>query len=266
MKQEKHIDGFECFRETIHGLKVSFVNISTRVIADHLGQKVGQYATIYTGRFSELEDIKPAVECLAECLNRFLAPFRDKPLLIVGIGDASSAFDELGPKVIRCIPAYMFSSLHVSCAFESVALLAPGTAAQNNVSTAAVISGMVQAVKPSCVLLIDVNCTSDLENFSSVIHLSTGGLSISGSGEDLTPDILGVPVLVITAPLVFSISPETVKLMRLSTDENGVNLAGTGITQEMEITVSIISNGIIRTAYPDLDLEELNTARLWSPF
>lgn len=266
MKQEKHIDGFECSREIIHGLEVSFANISTRAIADHLGQKVGQYATIYTGRFRKLKGIKPAVECLAECLNRFLAPFQDKPLLIIGIGDANSAFDALGPKVIRRIPAHMFSSIHISCAFESVTLLAPGTAVQNNISTAAAISGMVQAVKPSCVLLIDVNCTSAPENFSSAIHLSTGGLSISGSGEDLTPDILGVPILVITAPLVFSISTETVKLMCLSVDENGVTLTGTSITQEMEIAVSIISNGIIRAAYPDLDLEDLNTARLWSPF
>lgn len=257
MGTNRHYDGLECHQETIHGLEVSFTNITALAMARHLNSPMGQYVSIDTGRLGKLKDRNSAIECFAECLTRFLEPFRGQNLLVVGIGNADDFFGSLGPQVLRHIPAYLLSEAGASGMFKTVSLIAPGTNAQTNIDTDKLISGIAQTVGAACVLFINVSVTTSLEDVSSLISLSTGGLKLIGSGKLLTEEELGLPVVTVNAPLFLSIPPKTVNMLHIRVDKEGVCFADTNVTADIKCAVNVISNGILRTLYPELGLAEL---------
>lgn len=257
MTKNRYLDGLERSRETICGLEVDWMNITTQAMALQMGKPIGGYAAIHTGRLKELTNQEPAVECLAECLRRFLEPYLGKKLLIAGVGNADLVHDRLGPEVVRHIPAYLLSEGKVPCAFESVSLLIPGVRYYTNVNTGTVISGMVRAVDAACVLLIDTSAAVSFERMSETIELSSGGLKLEGSGEWLTEEVLGVPVVAVSVPLLLMISPVVVRMMKLKTAKDGILLMDTNITEDLKTAVTVASGGILRVLYPELDLERL---------
>ena len=223
-------------------------------MAKHIGRPMGTYATIRTGRLMGLEDQDPAIECLAACLRRFLAPYRDKPLLIAGLGNAELLYDSLGPRVVRRVPAQFISAMDTPCMFQTVSLLTPGTLWQTNTSTATMISGVAQAIHAACVLLIDTSSVTRFEDMSSVIGVTSGGLKLSRRGELWTQDDLKVPLLAITVPLILSVPAKTVHMLHLNADPEGVMLTDINLAEDMRAAVSILSQAILRTAYPELEL------------
>lgn len=257
MENEKHFDGLEYSEETIHGLEVGFFEITTRAMARHMGRSMGKYTTIQTGRLKELCDWNPAIECLAECLRRLWQPQPGKPLLIVGMGNRDYIWDSLGAEVAKNIPAYLISQMETPCVFDSVHVLTPGTQWQTNIDYIKIISGMAQVLDAAQVLLIDACGVSHFEEMSSVIYLSTGGLKAAGSGRELTREAIGVPLLVASAPLLLAILPETVKMLHLKVDEDGIFLMDTHLAKDYAAASAILSQGILRALYPELDLEEL---------
>ena len=249
------VDGIEYFNETIHGLEVRFTEITTRAMARHLGRPVGTYAAIHTGRLKDLGDWRPAANCLAECLGRLWAPWQGGRLLIAGLGDEGCIHNCLGPRVVRHIPR--IAAFDTPCVFRSVSRLVPGTREQTDTSIGTVLSGMVQAVEANCVLLIDTESTAQLEDVAAGVELSTGGLSSSGGGEILSPEILDVPILAICVPLLLHIPPKTVNMLHLHVDREGVVLMDTHIGKEVQTAATVISRGIVQALYPERDLERL---------
>ena len=258
LKSKREIDGYAHSDEIIHGLEVSFDDITTRAIAQHLKSLMGKYATIRTGRFKDLDDRRPAAECLAECIRRLWTPQPDKPLLIVGMGNEDRIGDSLGPEVVRNIPVRQISDMGTPCVFGSVFLLAPGIVKQASVSTVQMISGMAQVLDAACVILIGGVGITNFEAMCSIINVSTSGFRFEGGGELLSSETLGVPVLDISVPLLWAIPAWTVKMLHLRENDEGIMLMDLEVEADSRAAVSILTQGILRAVYPELDLDVLN--------
>lgn len=255
---KRKIDGFEASEEIIRGLHVFHTRITSQLVANHLKQGIGDYTVIQSGKLRDLVDLEPCIECLAECLGKYLEPYRGKPLLIIGIGNADSHFDSLGPKVVHSIPAHLMSLGNIPCVFESIALLAPGVLGQTNISVKKIISGMTQAVNAACIVLIDTSGVSEFEEVGASIRISSSGLTLYHSDETLNRQSFDTPVVVVSVPLVWSVLPDLVKMYHLSEEKTDINLTTTDVAMDLKPSVRVLACGIARTVYPEVNLETLN--------
>ena len=90
----------------------------------------------------------------------------------------------------------------------SVSVISTGVLADTGVESAEIIKGVVNTVKPSCVIVIDALASSSTERLGTTVQLSDVGISPgSGVGNhryEISKSTLGVPVVSIGIPTVVS--------------------------------------------------------------
>lgn len=253
----KKADGFEYFREMIHGIPVLNSKITTCEVADRLKRPMGEYVTIQTGKLRELVDFEPAIECLAECLRRKLEAFRGKRLLIVGVGNERLSVDSLGPKAARSIPVHFMSAANAACMFESAAVFVPGAPVQTNINTTKLVSGAARTMGADCAILIDTSGIANFEDVAANIFITNSGLKICRGEETLSQESLGIPVVAVSAPLVWKLPAKIAAMYRLGDGKGDVDLTKADVELDLKPSVAIIAYGIMRALYPEVDLDSL---------
>lgn len=200
--------------ETEHegNIEIKRIRILNDVAAKKLGKKKGNYITIDA---PELETRAPEVfeeisTLLAKELRAMIDFDENSIVLVVGLGNRGVTPDSLGPQVVagvhitRHIKEFMPEMLETPVA--SVCAIAPGVLGITGVETMDVVNGVVENVKPSCVIVVDSLASRRAARISSTVQLSDAGIS-PGSGvgntrSELSRESLGVPVIAIGVPLV----------------------------------------------------------------
>lgn len=221
---QNHTDlAVECFEESekteIDGVKVTEQNGVTTVSvlnnngAAALGKPVGEYITADVPSFVYDTDIFDGRLKKISSLLKNLLPAKCDSILVAGIGNMDITADALGPKTNSYILAtrHLTAELKAEMGFQnlkSVAAVRTGVLGETGIESAEIIKGIVNTIRPDCVIAVDALAASCPERLGTTVQLSNAGIAPgSGVGNhrfEISQKSLGVPVVSIGIPTVIS--------------------------------------------------------------
>ncbi|MCI5735397.1 MAG: GPR endopeptidase [Eubacterium sp.] len=195
---------------------VTTVTVFNENGAAALGKGIGKYITyctdtalddsqIFDGRLDELSKILSS-----------LLPKNIKSVLVAGLGNTDITADALGPKTVN----YVLATRHIIndynndnsyfSDFFNVSSISTGVLGDTGIESAEIIKGVVNQIKPDCVIAVDALAASSSSRLGNTVQLSDVGISPgSGVGNhryEISESTLGVPVVSIGIPTVVSTS------------------------------------------------------------
>lgn len=174
-------------------------------------KKNGIYETIsFTditdkNNFKEVEEV--AVKTLKNMLNKLNISSNAK-ILVVGLGNASSTPDALGPKTLDhvLVTRHLFLLGEVEEGYRNVASFKPSVTGVTGIETKDLIEGIKEKIKPDILIVIDALASSSIERLNKTIQITSAGISPgSGVGNnrlEISQDTLHIPVIAIGVPTV----------------------------------------------------------------
>lgn len=214
------VESFESANKTyIDGVKVeendgvTVVSVLDEKGAAAIGKPVGKYITCCVPSFvSDTDIFDGRLDKLSEILSSVL-PQNISSVLVAGIGNLDITADALGPKTNN----YVLATRHIVEDYEkpdmfreffNVSGVTTGVLADTGIESAEIIKGVVDVIKPSCVIAVDALAASSSERLGTTVQLSDVGISPgSGVGNhryEISKNTLGVPVVSIGIPTVVS--------------------------------------------------------------
>ena len=174
-------------------------------------KKKGIYETIsFTditdkNNFKEVEEL--AIKTLKNMLNKLNISSNAK-ILVVGLGNASSTPDALGPKTLDhvLVTRHLFLLGEVEEGYRNVASFKPSVTGVTGIETKDLIEGIKEKIKPDILIVIDALASSSIERLNKTIQITSAGISPgSGVGNnrlEISQDTLHIPVIAIGIPTV----------------------------------------------------------------
>ncbi len=210
MLKESDSGGITTETEEKEFAKITRIQITDDFSAKKIGKPQGKYVTVEVPSFgSDAEILDDRLVCLTNEIKNMLP--ENGTVLVVGLGNISITPDALGPKAAGYILAtrHISRELAKSIGFEnlrSAAVISPGVLGQTGIETGEIIRGVVDRIKPSCVITIDALASRNLSRLGKTVQMSDTGIS-PGSGvgnarKRLDKSTLGVEVLSIGVPTV----------------------------------------------------------------
>jgi spore protease len=180
-----------------------------------IGKPMGTYITLEMPSLSEEEsfDMTAICQMLSSEIKDLMNLKQHHTILVVGLGNWNITPDSLGPKVVsetlvtRHILEFENSSPSLDAQdLRSVCAISPGVLGITGIETFEIVRGVVDRVKPDCIIAIDALASRKVHRVSNSIQLSDTGIS-PGSGvgnkrKGLTQESLGRPVIAIGVPTV----------------------------------------------------------------
>lgn len=210
-QQQTKLEGVEATESLREGFHVDNVHIMNDTGAQALGKPPGHYVTItLTGLKQREEDaFGRAARALAAELTAMLNLPEKATALVVGLGNRSITPDAVGPHVTDHTMATRHLVTQVPeqfGAFRPVAALAAGVLGTTGMESSEIMKGVVDELKPACVIAVDALASRSLSRVCNTVQLSdTGIVPGSGVGNNraaLNKETLGVPVIAIGVPTV----------------------------------------------------------------
>lgn len=119
---------------------------------------------------------------------------KSSPVLVVGLGNRHIVADSLGQRSVERIKVSRFVQTGKT---QSVCAFATGVLGMTGIQSAELVAGLVEKIKPSCVILIDSLATGAVSRLGKSFQISSCGISPgSGVGQDkerIDKSILSVP-------------------------------------------------------------------------
>ena len=209
-REKEELDGVLSHSETVDGIRITTIEIINDKGEKLIGKPRGRYITIETDRLTKSSEVFSSV-CDALCREvRKLIP-QSGTVLVAGLGNEDITPDALGPKALdlllatRHISDDLTESLGLG-SLRSVAGIVPGVLGKTGIETVEIISGVVEKIAPSCVIVIDALAARSTARLGTTVQLADTGVS-PGSGvgnrrKAINSETLGVPVIAIGVPTV----------------------------------------------------------------
>ncbi|MBQ4047193.1 MAG: GPR endopeptidase [Clostridia bacterium] len=204
-------DGIRTEETVADGIPVYTVTIETDDGAQRLGRPIGRYVTV------EIDDVLAhaehafprAVGVIAQKLRQLLPSDSEGPIMVVGLGNRAVTPDALGPLTAEKILATRHLTKEIPEHFgklRAVSALVPGVLGVTGMESAEVIGGVVQAIRPSALILVDALAACDNSRLCRTVQLSDSGIA-PGSGVGnrrfaIDAQSVGVPCVAVGVPTV----------------------------------------------------------------
>lgn len=203
------IDGVEIKENN----NITTVKILNEKGSQALGKPVGEYITLNVDSFVNNTDIFDGrIELFSKVLWDVL-PENIDSVLVAGLGNENITADALGPKVNDYVLStrHILSNLENNSGFDelfSVATITTGVLGETGIETCEIVKGIVDQIKPSCVIVVDALAASSTDRLGTTVQFSNTGISPgSGVGNhryEISQKTLGIPVVSIGIPTVVS--------------------------------------------------------------
>lgn len=177
------------------------------------GKKKGFYKTITFSDVTDRQNRQKVEDVFCEALKDFLWDHQileTSTCLIIGLGNASSTPDALGPKVIESIlvTKHLFdiTGSQVEEGYRNVAAFAPGVTGTTGIETKNFILGITEQVKPDFLIVIDALASSSIDRVNKTIQMTDTGVhpgsGVGNSRTEISKETIGIPVFAIGIPTV----------------------------------------------------------------
>jgi spore protease len=170
-------------------------------------KKKGKYITIeFNDINSDKENLKIELRKSLEYLFKINNIMKDSSVLVIGLGNAKSTADSLGPLVIDNIIVTRHLEELGYNNMRTVSAIKPGVKGETGIETKDIIKGIIDVIKPDFIIAIDSLASSSISRINKTIQLTDTGIH-PGSGvgnkrEELSKDTISIPVIAIGIPTV----------------------------------------------------------------
>lgn len=133
-------------------------------------------------------------------------------VLIVGLGNANSTPDSLGPKTIKqvLVTKYLYDLGDVEPGYQSTSAIAPSVTSITGIETSAAIKSLINTTNAKLLIAIDSLAASSLHRLNKTIQITNTGIhpgsGVGNNRKELNEETLGIPVIAIGVPTVVDAS------------------------------------------------------------
>lgn len=176
-----------------------------------INKKVGKYVTIefddITDHDNSLITEKVFTKELIKIL-KYLKIKNDASCLIIGLGNAKSTPDALGPLTINniIVTRHLFEIKQVGEGFRNVSTFIPGVMGMTGLETSDTILSIANHFKPDFIIVIDALASQSLDRVNKTIQMTDTGIhpgsGVENSRKEISFDTLNIPVIAIGVPTV----------------------------------------------------------------
>ena len=249
--------------------KVTEIKIAEDRHGVPIGKKKGRYITLEGALWDVFSESFRDMACeLSEELSQLVPK---GPALVIGLGNNDITPDALGPQAAsrvlatRHLREELGSEDEFLSGLRQVSVMASGVLGQTGIETAEIIEGLLEKLKPSCVIAVDALACSDISRLGTTIQLSDSGIS-PGSGvankrKELSEATLGIPVIAAGVPTVVDMYTivEGMTGRRAVTEVPNMMVTPRDVDRLIERSSALISMGINLALHPELSFEDVET-------
>lgn len=186
--------------------------IVTNEIKKIINKKNGIYITI---EFDDVTDFHKR-ESLSKIVTTELKKLlnekgikEEHECLVIGLGNANSTADALGPLTIdnTLVTRHLFEiSSKITDGIRKVSAISPGVMGQTGIETSELIKNIISSTKPDFIIIIDALAASSISRVNKTIQMTDTGIH-PGSGvgnkrKEISESIFNIPVIAIGVPTV----------------------------------------------------------------
>lgn len=203
------IDGISSEDVDLGGtLKVTKVKVLNENGKRKIGKEIGNYITLVIKNIETVtnEELEKISGIISEQLKDLIKNYNS--ILVVGLGNIDTTADSIGPKVIKDINITRhlkkYAPEFVDIKTKEISAIAPGVLGTTGIETQEIIKGIVEKVKPECIIAIDALISRDISRLFKTIQISDTGI-VPGAGvgnarKEISQKTMGVPVIAIGVP------------------------------------------------------------------
>lgn len=180
--------------------------------AQMIGKKAGVYKTISFLDATDEDNYQDLLAVVAQEIKKMLDIMEIKDnysCLIIGLGNRKSTADAIGPLMIDKIKItrqIVNLKLPLSDKYRVISSFVPGVMGVTGIETSDIIVALKEKVKPDFMIVVDSLKASVIDRVNKTIQLTNTGIT-PGSGllsnrEEISEEILKIPVLAIGVPTV----------------------------------------------------------------
>ncbi|MDD2498791.1 MAG: GPR endopeptidase [Desulfitobacteriaceae bacterium] len=208
---KKEIPGVQEDIESFDHAKVTTVTILNNQGENIMGKPVGTYITIEA---PEIRFDKGLIDDLSIILkDKISSMLKIDPqgtVLVIGLGNWNATPDALGPHVVNSTMAtrhlFRYAPETIGEGLRPICTLAPGVLGITGIETAEIIKGVVDRVKPDCIIAVDALAAANISRLGTTVQIANTGINPgSGLGNNrlgINQQSMGVPVIAIGVPTV----------------------------------------------------------------
>ena len=170
-----------------------------------------KYTTLYFDDIIDNKKYKVLEELLIVELSNYLNINEKDKILIIGLGNDSSAPDALGPKTIEniLVTRHLFLLGEVEKGYSNVSIFKPSVIGNTGIESYELIKSIIKTIKPTKVIIIDSLKASNISRHTKTIQLTNKGINpgsgINNDRGEISKKTLGVDVIVVGIPTVVDI-------------------------------------------------------------
>lgn len=206
----KKIEGINLKQEKIENISITDV-IVLESGSDKINKKPGNYITIEFEDITDYHNSEKVQKIFSEKLSELLKRNKieeNASCLIVGLGNANSTPDSLGPKTIEnvVVTNHLFLYGEVEKGFRRTFALSPGVMGNTGIETRELIKAIVDTVNPDFVIVIDSLASQSINHLNKTIQMTDTGIhpgsGVGNSRKELSKENLKIPVIAVGVPTV----------------------------------------------------------------
>lgn len=270
------LSGVKAEEDTLFGYPLTRVEILDETGAEALGKPIGTYLTLELSALPQGRDeLLRAARAVAALLGQLPGLPKTGPVFVAGLGNRQMTPDALGPKTTDAllVTRHLVDAVPEAFSdFRPVAALAPGVTGTTGVETGELLAGVVQTVRPACLIAVDALAARRQERVCRTIQATNTGI-VPGSGvgnarSALDEAHLGLPVLALGVPTVVEagtlcrdlleaagLGAAVEQLAQRAGPENAWFVTPRSIDSEVETLSKILGLGISAALHGDIPVE-----------
>lgn len=262
-------EGVESEESDQGGVKFTKIRVINEKGSEALGKPIGTYIT------AEIPELmknpvtdEDMIEAVAAQLRSLLP--NEGSILAVGLGNTRITPDAVGPKSVSMVLATRHIGKELSDeiglgALRSVAGFVPGVLGRTGLEAAESVKGLVGAVSPSAIIVVDALAARKLSRLGTTIQISDIGI-IPGSGvgnarKEITERSVGVPVISVGIPTVVDVGTLVADLTgsnsEIPSESRDMIITPREIDIVIERASELIGMSINKALQPDISVDEM---------
>lgn len=262
-------EGVESEESDQGGVKFTKIRVINEKGSEALGKPIGTYIT------AEIPELmknpvtdEDMIEAVAAQLRSLLP--KDGSILAVGLGNTRITPDAVGPKSVSMVLATRHIGKELSNEIglgelRSVAGFVPGVLGRTGLEAAESVKGLVGAVSPSAIIVVDALAARKLSRLGTTIQISDIGI-IPGSGvgnarKEITERSVGVPVISVGIPTVVDVGTLVADLTgsnsEIPSESRDMIITPREIDIVIERASELIGMSINKALQPDISVDEM---------
>lgn len=262
-------EGVESEESDQGGVKFTKIRVINEKGSEALGKPIGTYIT------AEIPELmknpvtdEDMIEAVAAHLRSLLP--KDGSILAVGLGNTRITPDAVGPKSVSMVLATRHIGKELSDEIglgelRSVAGFVPGVLGRTGLEAAESVKGLVGAVSPSAIIVVDALAARKLSRLGTTIQISDIGI-IPGSGvgnarKEITERSVGVPVISVGIPTVVDVGTLVADLTgsnsEIPSESRDMIITPREIDIVIERASELIGMSINKALQPDISVDEM---------